>query len=40
MHLSCFSANVPQVLPAVLHNQPAGPDRFGQDQHLEHRHKR
>lgn len=35
-----FSANVPQVLSAVLHTQPAGPDHFGQDQHLGHRHKR
>ena len=35
-----FSANVPQVLSTVLHTQPAGPDRFGQDQHLGQRHKR
>ncbi|GGA82145.1 relaxase/mobilization nuclease domain-containing protein [Puia dinghuensis] len=34
-----FSANVPQVLSAVLHTQPAVPDQFGQDQHLGHRHK-
>jgi len=35
-----YSANVPQVLSGVLHTQPAGPDHFGQDQHLGHRHKR
>ncbi|HVU98505.1 MAG TPA: relaxase/mobilization nuclease domain-containing protein [Puia sp.] len=35
-----FSANVPQVLSATLHTHPAGPDRFGQDQHLAYRHKR
>ncbi|HXB08008.1 MAG TPA: relaxase/mobilization nuclease domain-containing protein [Puia sp.] len=35
-----FSANVPQVLSAVLHTTPAGPDHFGQDQHFGHRHSR
>ena len=35
-----FSANVPQVLSATLHTHPAGPDRFGQDKHLGHGHKR
>jgi hypothetical protein len=35
-----YSANVPQVLSAMLHTQPAGPDHFGQDQHFSHRHKR
>jgi hypothetical protein len=35
-----FSANVPQVLSATLHTHPAGPDHFGQDQHLGHGHKR
>jgi HipA-like C-terminal domain len=34
-----YSANVPQVLSAVLHTQPAGPDQFGQNQHLAYRHK-
>ena len=30
----------PQVLSAVLHTQPAGPDRFGKEQLLGQRHKR
>jgi hypothetical protein len=29
-----FCANVPQILSATLHTQPAGPDHFGKDQHL------
>ena len=37
---SRYSANVPQVLSAVLHTQPAGPDHFGHDQYLGHRHRR
>jgi hypothetical protein len=36
---SRYSANVPQVLSEVLHTQPAGPDHFGYDQFLGHRHK-
>jgi hypothetical protein len=35
-----FSANIPQVLSATLHTQPAGPDHFGKWQQLGHRHKR
>lgn len=35
-----YSANVPQVLSAVLHTTPANPDHFGHDQSLGHRHKR
>jgi hypothetical protein len=35
-----YSVNVPQVLSAVLHTTPAGPDRFGKDQHLGNRHNR
>jgi len=35
-----FSVNVPQVLSAALHTQPAGPDRFEKDQHLGHGYKR
>jgi len=34
-----YSVNVPQVLSAVLHTEPAGPDHFGQDQHLGHRYR-
>ena len=34
-----YTANVPQILSAVLHTQPAGPDHFGQDQHLGYRHR-
>jgi len=39
-HDTRYSANVPQVLSAVLHTQPAGPDHFGQEQHLRHAYKR
>jgi len=34
-----YSANVPQVLSAVLHTQPAGPDHFGYDKSLGYRHR-
>jgi len=34
-----YSANVPQVLSAVLHTQPDGPEHFGLHQHIEYRHK-
>lgn len=35
-----YSVNVPQVLSAVLHTEPAGPDHFGKYQHLGYGHQR
>jgi len=37
---STYSANVPQVLSAVLRAQPTGPNHFSLDQHFGHRYKR